>query len=182
MSRDPVKTVMRSMYPVAAILVIVPLMDLSTRVWPLRAADTGWRFGAFGLIANFLILPVAGLALATITAAVLHHRRTLRSLAALSFAIGFALLVGSGLFALDFLQLRASVQKEAIGAFDVASVKATAHGPPGHNRGRVARRDGLEGELGHGHATAPHAGASGAAASWSIPVGTEGASEAPTPG
>ncbi len=121
---DPLGKVLRAMYGVAAILVLAPLMDLSTRVWPVHPGSPNWRFGTSGLFASALLLPLLGLAVALGTAAALRHRRTLRVLSLGAYVAAIGMLFGAGLFALDFLQLRGNVEPTMLGRYDVASVKA----------------------------------------------------------
>lgn len=113
-----------SLYGVAAILVVLPITDTVLSLWPLHTGDLIWRFGAAGIIASHaLLMPLIGLLLASVTAVLLEHRRTLRGLSVVAAVVGLAVAVGIGLFALDVVQTRARVEPGAQAGFDSASLR-----------------------------------------------------------
>lgn len=114
----------RALYLVAALLVVTPLMDVLTNVWPLAFGDLRWRYGAVGLLSGFLLTSLLGMALAVMTAVALRHRRVLSVLFVLNVAAAVVLLAATGLFGLDVLQVRVTVPMENRGLFDVGAVKA----------------------------------------------------------
>ena len=125
MRRD---SLLRVGYAVALLLVVGPVLDTITRIWPMRPGDEGWRFGTLGILFNTMVTPLLGVFLAMVIAAVLEHGRTLRVIAGITLLAALGSLAAVGLFALDYLQLRANVTAEAIGGFDVASRKAILMG------------------------------------------------------
>ncbi len=113
-----------SLYGVAAILVVLPITDTVLSLWPLHTGDLIWRFGAAGIIASHaLLMPLIGLLLASVTAVLLEHRRTLRGLSVVAAFVGLTVAVGIGLFALDVVQTRARVEPGAQAGFDSASLR-----------------------------------------------------------
>jgi hypothetical protein len=113
-----------AMYPVAALLVIAPVVELLGLGWPLRPAETAWRFGSIGLGFGAMIVQILGLSLAMFTAAALSHRRTLRALAFLSVAAATLMLAGMARFLMDYGQLRAAIPAETRADFDASTLRA----------------------------------------------------------
>ena len=111
-------------YAVAVLLVLVPLIETLITVWPVRPGDVAWRFGAAGLITRAMLTPLFGILLGTVLAVALAHRRILRSIALLCGLLALGLCVSSGLFALDTLELRATVRHDMKPGFDVAALQA----------------------------------------------------------
>ena len=113
-------------YALAALLWIIPLIDIVANVWPLRPGDATWRYGSEGLLAGFLLTPFLGLALAAGLAAWRGEGGTLRLLGWLSGCAAGVLVVICGDFALNVLQVRSSIPAPAISRFDLGAAKAAA--------------------------------------------------------
>jgi hypothetical protein len=113
-----------AMYPVAALLIIAPVAELIGLGWPLRPAETAWRFGSMGLGFGGMIVQILGLALAMFTAAALSHRRTLRALAFLSIIAATLIIAGMARFLLDYGQLRVAIPSESRADFDASTLRA----------------------------------------------------------
>lgn len=114
-------------YAVAALFVLSPLADVLTSVWPLLLGNPQWRYGAVGLGANYLISAVFGALGLTAIAAVRGHTRFLKVLAILDLVCALVLLIATFGFALDALQMRASVPKDnprTVYMFDAGAAKA----------------------------------------------------------
>lgn len=124
MSMKPNRAVIAAAYAVALMLVLIPLSEMLLRVWPLRLGEASWRFGAVGLFSNALMTPLLGLTFAGMLAFIYGHRRTIRTISVVLGVSGLILVLASGMFILDALQMRASVVPEAKLAFDVASAQA----------------------------------------------------------
>jgi hypothetical protein len=105
-------------------LFITPLLDASSRILPMRPGEVGWRFGAMGIVFNTLVTPLLGLFLAMLAAAVLEHRRTLRTLSVASYVATVVVALSLVLFVFDYLQARAGVVADRRNAVDVVSWKA----------------------------------------------------------
>ncbi|HET7598765.1 MAG TPA: hypothetical protein VFK09_00645 [Gemmatimonadales bacterium] len=118
------RRVVAALYPVAALLILAPAVDLAGAVLPPRISEVTWRFGTFGLFANALLTPVLGLTLLLI-ATMLHGKRgATRTIAVVFAGLAILLLIGAALFALDFVQLRGTVAAQAKRPYDVAALKA----------------------------------------------------------
>ena len=111
-------------YLVAIAIILIPLADVSTSLYPWRLMEARWRFGAVGLMSNALLLPMPGLLLAYVTATILDHRRTRRVIGILGLAAAVLCVIALGVFGLDAIQTRAGVRPELRLSFNVASVSA----------------------------------------------------------
>ena len=112
------------LYLLAAILIVVPLVDAAVSITPFHVRNVQWRFGALGLLTNTLLTPGVGFMLAVVTAALLQHLRTQRVLSIVAW-IGAVLLLGLlVVFGLDALQTRALVRPEMMRPFVTASTVA----------------------------------------------------------
>lgn len=109
---------------VSAALILFPLADSVTSLYPWNIADPRWRFGAIGLLSNALILPVLGALIAHVTAAVLRHRAMRRLIGVVATLAGAVIMASLAIFALDALQTRASVQPQMQLSFTVATITA----------------------------------------------------------
>jgi hypothetical protein len=115
-------------YPIAFLLVTLPLVEFALGVWPWHPSLGPWRVGTYGMLTRTLMLPITGLALVALTAYLLEHRWVMRTINVLSFVSALLLLAGLAFFALDVLQLRAGVQLSARPPFDVTVVRAAITG------------------------------------------------------
>jgi hypothetical protein len=113
-------------YLVAAMLIAIPAFDAMMSVAPPHFGDPHWRYGAFGLLSNALMIPAAGVLIVLVTAWTLEHRVTLRVVGVASWLVAAVALLGLVLFALDALQTRAAVVPAMMLSFRVATVTAAA--------------------------------------------------------
>lgn len=94
------------LYVFAATLVLSPVSDLATTVWPPRFADLGWRYGFLGLMAGYLQTPVLGLVLAMGVAFSQKQGRGVRVTAWLGLLGAVILVLAIVTFGLDVLAMR----------------------------------------------------------------------------
>ena len=113
-------------YLVCLALVLLPLSDVLTTLFPWQFSEARWRFGAVGLISNALLLPMAGLLIALFTATTLGHARVRVAIGIVSIVASLGCLLALVPFALDALQTRAAVRPEMQVSFNVASITAAA--------------------------------------------------------
>jgi hypothetical protein len=111
-------------YCVAALLVVTPLGDFVSGVWPWRISALDWRFASSGLLSGFLLTPLLGALVAIAVAASRGSERTLRVLGIATLAAGGVCLVVFLAFVLDAVQLNASIPEQQRRAFMDASIKA----------------------------------------------------------
>ena len=122
------RSIVWAIYAVALILLVSPLVDLAGAIWPPRMGEVSWRFGAFGLTTGALVSPILGLAMLKIGGVLLEHRRFVRAVAAVDLLLLLLLVAGLAFFALDFLQLRATLATASLGQYDMAGFKAAVNG------------------------------------------------------
>jgi hypothetical protein len=99
-------------------------LDFGANVWPWQPGSIQWRFGAVGLFAGPLASLVLGMFLLMAGAWTLKHRRIQRTLAILSGILVVLLLLTMAGFALDAVQMRASVREQSQGPLSSVVVQA----------------------------------------------------------
>jgi hypothetical protein len=110
-------------YFLAALMMVLPLLDVTLNLGSLQFGTVRWRFGAIGLITGALLIPVFGLLLTAATAAAARHRRVLLLAVGLAALGGLIMLTLAGLFMLDALQVRNEVNAPMLRRFDVTVVR-----------------------------------------------------------
>src|SRR5262245_49398404 len=111
-------------YLVAFALALLPPVDSLMQVLPFRVSDPHWRFGAFGVLSNALMLSLTGLLVVFLATTVFEHARFRRILGVVTAAAVLVLGAGWIVFLLDALQVRNDVKPAAVFAFKVASTTA----------------------------------------------------------
>ena len=108
-------------YLVMAAITIVQVVDVGIRAWPFRLHSPAWRLGVIGFAANAVGTPMLAL-LAILAIAVGVGDRGITYLVASLSAIAAALcLLGTGVFALDALQMKSQIQASLSHQYDMAS-------------------------------------------------------------
>jgi hypothetical protein len=106
-------------------LMVVPFIEVGTQLeWSVSPGMLNWRTGAVGLLSGATLTPTFGLVVAIVTASVFQHRLAQRFLIAIA---GLAALACAALlltFALDSIQLRASVTEAMRRPYTLAMIKA----------------------------------------------------------
>ena len=121
---DTLERLSKPIYFVALLLIVTPLADFVTSVWPLQLREIRWRFASVAMIGGFLFTPLLGATLALFLATVLEHRTTQRVVSILNLLVA-VLLVGMLLgLSFDTLQLRKAVPPDAQTAFRTSAVRA----------------------------------------------------------
>ncbi len=111
-------------YLVAFLLIFIPLFDASLSLAPWHLGSSQWRFGAFGLLSNALMLPAAGALIAVATAIAASQVRMVKVLAILCWFVVAVLVVSTALFSLDAMQSRRMIRPEMALSYYVASATA----------------------------------------------------------
>ena len=106
LTEENVQRYVKALYPVATLLILVPLVDLSLRVFPPQFGTLQWRFATVGLFLGNLGTILLGTGLLGLVAAIAGHRRLLRGLGYATLAVGVILLAVVVLFGLDAIQIR----------------------------------------------------------------------------
>jgi Tfp pilus assembly protein PilN len=112
------------MYVIAALLIVTPLGDFFSGVWPWRPAALDWRFASSGLLSGFLLTPLLGALIAIGIAALVGNGRLLRVFGLLTLIAGGLCVVILGGFLLDVVQLKSSIPPQQQRPFLDASIKA----------------------------------------------------------
>ena len=123
-SPAPRHLLLGSAYALGIALVLLTALDTLASVWPIRAGDAQWRYGAVGLGAGALLLPAIGIGIIGGIAFFAGHRRTLWLISVVAGLGAVVLLVTSAGFVLDVLQMRSRVRPDQMTAFDLASAMA----------------------------------------------------------
>lgn len=103
---------------------VLPLVELVLAVSPARPTQVMWRFGAVGLFASAAAAPLIMLLLLFGVALLFEDRRVLYVIGTVAALAAALLLVLSGAFTLDALQMKRQVTPAAVNKFAVASVQA----------------------------------------------------------
>lgn len=96
----------KALYPVAFLLMSVPLADLALRTFPPQFGTLQWRFASVGLLLGNYGTILLGLALSGLIAAFAGHRTMLRTVAFGAFVLAALTLGVLVLFTLDAIQIR----------------------------------------------------------------------------
>ncbi len=105
-SDENVQRYIKGLYPVALLLILVPLVDLSLRVFPPQFGTLQWRFASTGLLMGNLGTILLGVGLFGLVAVFADHKRLLRGVGFAALALAVVLLALLVLFALDAIQIR----------------------------------------------------------------------------
>ncbi|MDB4890431.1 MAG: hypothetical protein JWL61_2286 [Gemmatimonadetes bacterium] len=111
-------------YLVAFLLVFIPLFDASLSLAPWHLGSSQWRFGAFGLLSNALMIPAAGALIAVAAAVAAGQVRMVKVLAIFCWFVVAVLVVSTVLFALDAMQSRRMINPAMTLSYYVASATA----------------------------------------------------------
>ena len=114
----------KPIYFVALLLVLTPLADFVTSVWPLQPGEIRWRFASVALLGGFLFTPLLGSSIAVVVATMLEHRTMQRVMAILNLVVAVVLVASLIGLSFDTLQLRKAVPPDAQTAFRTSAVRA----------------------------------------------------------
>ena len=106
-------------YATALIVLVLPLIDTIVGTLPAQPGGVEWRFGAMGIASRALVTPFIALLIALGFSVAAEQYRVTRLIGFLSLVMCIVLVAIMGLFALDSVQMRASVQPGMRSAFDV---------------------------------------------------------------
>ena len=118
----------KALYPVALLLVLVPLIDLSLRTFPPQFGTLQWRFATVGLLLGNFGTLLLGFGLIGLMAVLTGHRRVLRVLGFVTLVLGVLVLAVLVLFALDAVQIRRLANQNFKRAILLSSLGALFNG------------------------------------------------------
>ena len=111
-------------YLILALAALFPLLEVGSALIPLHFESATWRFGAAGLLSNYVMGASIELFLITVLALFANQRRVLLVVGTIAAILAVGLLGGAIMFVLDAVQTRARVTPDAIRRFDLATVGA----------------------------------------------------------
>jgi hypothetical protein len=118
----------RALYPVASLLILVPLVDLTLRVYPPQFGSLQWRFVTVGMMLGNFGTMLLGLGLLGLVATINGHRGMLRAIGYISLALAAMTLAVLALFTLDAVQMRTLANANAKRAYLLSSTGAVFAG------------------------------------------------------
>ena len=121
---DPDEALAGPLYAVAALLIVIPLVDVVLTVPPPELSNAEWRFAAIGVLSSYTLTPILGLAMGFVVAAFLKQYAVQRWLVAASLSFAAILLALSIGFLLDMSELRFSIPNDRSAAFQSAWIQA----------------------------------------------------------
>ncbi|HEX9564568.1 MAG TPA: hypothetical protein VF981_11380 [Gemmatimonadaceae bacterium] len=121
---DPEEALAGPLYFVAALLCVMPVIDFVMSIGSPQPGNVQWRFATVGLLSGYTLTPILGVAIAMGVATAAEHAKVQRVLAWLSLIAAIGLLILLAGFALDVIQLRASIPADGQAAFRSASGRA----------------------------------------------------------
>ncbi len=107
---------LRFVYPLAAALIITPLLEVAVRLWPLQTHLVQWRFQSELALINSTTLILLGLLVAGMIAWATLSTGILRAVAIIAVLMGICLLPVLGLFMLDGQEVQQMAQSGVRGA------------------------------------------------------------------
>lgn len=93
---------------VAAILIIVPFVNVAPSVLPMRLQVRDWRFGALGFFLSALTMPTLGLGLVMFGGLLRESRSALRTCFIGAAVLAISSVLGLAIFLMDGMTLRDS--------------------------------------------------------------------------
>lgn len=112
-----------ALYFVAALMLLMPPLDVILSLPRYAPGNADWRWGAIGVVSGAMLLPIMGVLLASMTAVASRHRWMNRLVIAGAVLMALVLFLAAGLFVLDGIQLRPRAAPEVLGRYDLAVVK-----------------------------------------------------------
>ncbi len=106
LSDENISRVAQALYPVAFLLVMIPLLDLGIRTFPPQPGSLQWRFVFAGQLLGSIGTMLLGTGLLAFFSALRGNRTALRIIGYVSFVVAALLIALLVLFALDALQMR----------------------------------------------------------------------------
>jgi hypothetical protein len=106
LSDENLQRYVRALYPVALVLLLVPLVDLTLRSMPPQFGTLQWRFATVGLLLGNYGTILLGAALAGLAAAITGNRTVLRVVGIAALVMAVFTVAALLMFALDAVQIR----------------------------------------------------------------------------
>ena len=124
LSTSQQRTLLSAAMFAAVVMLIGTGAELVIQTWPIKFGELNWRVGSFGLFLDALAKAIPGLALLYFAAALSDSRKLLKALAILAILLGIVAIPALGMFALDGVQMRATLPQQAKGVFTKVALRA----------------------------------------------------------
>lgn len=121
---DAIRRFRTPAYLIFTLAAILPIVELILAVSPVKPTQVMWRFGAVGLFASAAAAPLIILLLVYGVALLSEDRVVLYVIGSLAGFAAAVLIISSGAFTLDALQMKRQVNAPAMTKFAIASVQA----------------------------------------------------------
>lgn len=131
LSDENISRVAQALYPVAFLLVLIPMMDLGIRTFPPQPGALQWRFAFAGQLLGSIGTMLLGVGLFTFFSALRGNRTGLRVIGYAAFVVAALIVALLVLFTLDALQMRQLVPVNAKRTVLLSSVGAGMAGVVG---------------------------------------------------
>ena len=110
-------------YPLALLLIAVPLLDVVPKVLPMQWGNADWRYGAVGFLFGSIVTPIIGLAIAGSAAVVARQAGVLTLVSVLALVLAGVLVAGGVMFLVDFGAVAPNLSERVSPAFRAATTK-----------------------------------------------------------
>ncbi len=120
----PARFVFLALYAAAGLVIVDQLAELAIGLYPFRAGEVHWRFGAFGLATGRATVLILVDALLLVAALGLGHGGFVRFWSVIHMVLGLIFLGGVAIFSLDVLEIRRTVRPEGMQSFLLAAARA----------------------------------------------------------
>lgn len=112
----------------ASVMLISVVAEFAIQVWPLKFSELNWRVGAAGLLLDAFVKTVPAQIVLYFATAVTDARKLLKAYAIIAFVLGVVAVVTLGFFALDAVQLRATLPQNVKQQFLKVALRAALVG------------------------------------------------------
>lgn len=114
-----------SIATVAAWVVLLNIMaEFAIQIWPLKWGELNWRVGASGLLIDAFVKTIPAQIVLWFAAAATDSRKALRVYGIIALVLALVTVVTLGFFALDAVQLRATLPQNVKGTFLKVALRA----------------------------------------------------------
>ncbi len=110
-------------YPIALLLILVPMLDTVPKMLPAHFGSEDWRYGAGGLLFGSIVTPIIWLTIAGAAALIARQYRGLMVVSLVFLLLALVLVIGGVAFLVDFGGISAKLSERVTPAFHAATVK-----------------------------------------------------------
>jgi hypothetical protein len=110
-------------YPIALLLILVPMLDTVPKMLPAHFGSPDWRYGAVGLLFGSIVTPIIGLTIAGAAALIARQYRGLMVVSQVFLLLALVLVIGGVAILVDFGGISAKLSERVTPAFHAATVK-----------------------------------------------------------